>query len=684
MSETIVPCAGRKYKVKIGDKIVLVRVERAWEVQNARGEYQRRCDVTEIATKKRRTLRTISGFIEEVDAPPKQEDEQGSDPSPAPTARAATSVSSELATAQPALGRDVSSYSPTAAQSAERSVPAPTNSKRRAPATPKQKEALFRSINHKAPEPKPEVPKLGLKAKLDAAKLDAEKQKAPTSPPQNASTQSLGRTPTPEQQRILEAGASFRGRLVIEAGAGTGKTTTLSMLAQVKKGRGQYTAFNSPLVKESKSKFPGSISCNTTHSLAFREVGCLFQHRLEGRRMKSSEVAHRLGIEDFTYDHPEGEKRVIPYPLLAAYTMGALRKFRQSADREITTQHFPYIDGIDAPNDVGKRTYQNNELVRDYLLLFARKFWQDISNVKGSLPFTHDDYVKLWQLGTGASKPTIYSDYILLDEAQDTAEVFLDILRQQRAPLILVGDSAQQIYEWRGAVNAMQSFPEAPRLFLSQSFRFGQAIADIANAILDTLDEQTALRLQGLESIPSRVSSQEISNPRAILCRTNAKAVGTVLTKLYEGQTPFLIGGGAEVIAFVDAAKQLQSGRSVTHPDLACFATWGEVQNYVKESDGEDLKVLVKLIDEFGCDPILAALRAMPTDEKLADVVVSTAHKSKGREWESVQLADDFPSRGKSTDADRKLLYVAATRAKLVLDYSRCAFLNPDAEKEKA
>nr|WP_249816408.1 UvrD-helicase domain-containing protein [Bradyrhizobium sp. 180] len=56
--------------------------------------------------------------------------------------------------------------------------------------------------------------------------------------------------------------------------------------------------------------------------------------------------------------------------------------------------------------------------------------------------------MKLWAL----SNPAIAADFILLDEAQDTNPVVLDVLRKQPAQMVYVGDKYQQIYEWRGAV----------------------------------------------------------------------------------------------------------------------------------------------------------------------------------------------------------------------------------------
>lgn len=491
-----------------------------------------------------------------------------------------------------------------------------------------------------------------------------------------ATPKPAGKTPTQEQQAILDvAGETLRtkGTLVMQAGAGTGKTSTQRMLADVLNGTGQYTAFNTKLVDDSKSKFQGTrVSCNTTHSLAFRAVGSKYASRLNGQRVRSSVVASMLGIEDLTIQtgldaggHPLTKRLNAGY--LASQVSGAIKRFCQSADSEVAASHFRYIDGIDAPTADGARGYNNNQRVREYLLPFAKKAWADLSNVEGQLPFSHDCYVKIWQLGN----PVIACDYLLLDESQDTAEVMLDVIKQQKCAKFIVGDSAQQIYEWRGAVDALNRFPEATVRCLSQSFRFGPAIAAVANAVLETLDEPTQLRLKGLESIESTV--EPIDTPACILCRTNAVAVSSLLEAIATNKRPYLVGGGSDVISFVEAAQTLQQGNSTSHPDLACFVSWVEVQEYVKSDEGEDLKLMVKLIDSFTCEVILSALKGMP-HEKDADLIICTAHKSKGMEWDSVRLAADFPTKSKCSDSDRRLLYVAVTRAKLVLDVSSCPF----------
>jgi ATP-dependent exoDNAse (exonuclease V) beta subunit len=298
----------------------------------------------------------------------------------------------------------------------------------------------------------------------------------------------------------------------------------------------------------------------------------------------------------------------------------------------------------------------------------VHRAWADLTNPKGELPYKHDHYLKLWQL----SDPKIGAKFILFDEAQDANPVLRAIVEAQtHAQIVWVGDSQQQIYEFTGAVNALAEVNFDAKAFLTRSFRFGPAIADVANRVLAALNAE--LRISGTDSIPSTVGPVE--EPDAILSRTNAAAVTALLTALGEGKRPHLIGGGKDVVFFAESAKALQTGGRASHPELACFETWTEVEQYVDEDQqGEDLRLMVKLINEFGADEIIAALKYMPKESD-ADVVISTAHKAKGREWDTVRLASDFPEQPKD-DSELRLLYVAVTRAKLTVDITNVAYFD--------
>ena len=474
--------------------------------------------------------------------------------------------------------------------------------------------------------------------------------------------------PTAEQERCLDLFATG-DPLIIEAGAGTGKTSTLRLLGSSTPRSGTYVAFNKAIVEEARVKMPVSVLCTTAHSLAFRAVGQRYAHRLRGERMRSYDVAKQLGLGGRPLVVRYGTQTKALQPgYLASLVMRAMTRFCQTADPAPTVEHLPYIDGIDPPDADGKRTWANNRQVREYLRGAVARAWADLAREDGTLRFTHDVYLKLWQLGD----PKIGGEFILFDEGQDASPVMLDAVGRQDAQLVIVGDSQQQIYEWRGAVNALASL-DAERAFLTQSFRFGPAIADIANEVLDLLGAE--LRLTGTPTIDSSVGP--VNRPNVVLARSNAVAVETVLQFQKAGLDTHLVGGGEEILAFARAASRLMDREKVFHPELACFDSWGEVQDYVaNDPQGDELALLVRLVDDYGVDVIVAALDQVCAEAQ-ADVIVSTAHKAKGREWNRVRLAPDFPEEPDPNLAgELRLLYVAATRARDRLDVTMCGALH--------
>lgn len=462
--------------------------------------------------------------------------------------------------------------------------------------------------------------------------------------------------PTDEQRQALDLFASGKS-LVIEAGAGTGKTTTLKLLASSTPRRGQYLAFNKAIVTESSAKMPATVRCNTAHGLAFQAIGHRYKHRLNASRQHGSEIARKLGNRAMTVD-VGGNSRTLTASYLAGRVMLSIEQFCKTADAIPDRSHVPPIAGLDE---------EMNHHVAIHLESFLEKAWDDLLDLKGTLRFQHDHYLKAWQL----SSPKIDADFILFDEAQDANPVMSAIVEAQRqSQLIFVGDSQQQIYSFTGAVNALASLQTDHRIYLTQSFRFGPAIAKAANLLLAQL--KAGLRLKGLSSIAS--DTCVITQPDAILTRTNARSIVCLIDQQTSGRQVHLVGEGKEVLSFARAVQDLKLGRTVEHPDLAMFKTWREVVEYAEHDQlGGDLALNVRLVEEFGVPAILKALEALvPADE--ADLVISTAHKSKGREWDRVQLAPDFMHKNQDDEIaepdpeELRLLYVAVTRAKLQLD----------------
>jgi len=101
-------------------------------------------------------------------------------------------------------------------------------------------------------------------------------------------------TPTDEQTAALEA-FTRGGHLVIQAGAGTGKTSTLGLLAtQLPQRCGRYLAFNRSIAQDAATRFPPTVQCRTAHSLAYAALGYRYRERLnslpapDGRSAKTS------------------------------------------------------------------------------------------------------------------------------------------------------------------------------------------------------------------------------------------------------------------------------------------------------------------------------------------------------------------------------------------------------------
>ncbi len=487
----------------------------------------------------------------------------------------------------------------------------------------------------------------------------------PLSSPQTGPGSTAVYTPPPafkltlEQDDIMQA---FLGgdRLVVEALAGTGKTTTLKALAAANPRRpGVYLAFNKAIVNEARGRFPDAVRVTTAHSLAYQAVGKQYGNRLPGNpgasRISAQRMANMMGIKAAQLD-----SGTINPAHIVRMAQATVTNYIKSADESIYMMHIPM------------RVLLHHKLadIAPVVMPVAERIWDDLRNVKGRFFFTHDVYLKLWAL----TKPTLPFDYVMFDEAQDSDPVIASVVGRQTSQLVYVGDQNQAIYGWRGAINAMGQVQDARRLPLTKSFRFGPAIAEAANEWLDLLGSK--LQVVGHDPIQSVVGP--IETPRAILCRTNGTALGWVLKFQEQGMPVALAPGdksaGKDIERFAWAAKSLMNGEGTDHPELVAFSTWSELTKFVEEEeDAADLKRMVGIINRVGVSQVIDAIRSL-TPEHLAKVTVGTAHQAKGLEWNSVQVADDFtpPDPDDENDgaepADLMLAYVTVTRAKLQLD----------------
>ncbi|MEV8600487.1 UvrD-helicase domain-containing protein [Streptomyces griseoviridis] len=479
--------------------------------------------------------------------------------------------------------------------------------------------------------------------------------------------------PTTEQREAIDSYGDGLD-LVLQAGAGCGKSSALKMIARSDpRRRMTYVAYNSAIAADARRSFPGSVVCKTGHGLAFDPK---YGDRLQRPRQTAHVAAQALDVRSILGvigSSPQvktdlGGLKAMTSKIIMRAALETVTRFCYSADSEITAHHVPHYDGLK----------QARADVVQLVLPVARAAWADLQRDESVLNLSHDHYLKMWAL----SKPRISTDVVLLDEAQDTNDVLSAVLLDQdHAQRIAVGDSAQQIYSWRGANDALAGFVRelhCPELTLSQSFRFGPAIAARANIWLRLIN--APLRLTGWDAADSAVGP--LDSPDAILCRTNAGAMGLVMEGLAAGRKTALVGGGSAIKQLAWAAEALQGGRPTDHPELMGFASWDDVRQYAAEEDGS-LEVLVKLVDEHGPQRIVSAADGLVSEQQ-AELVVSTAHRSKGREWPRVRIHGDFraPKPDQSTGLvvlpreEARLAYVAVTRAREQLDDTALAWVS--------
>ena len=486
---------------------------------------------------------------------------------------------------------------------------------------------------------------------------------------------------TAEMHNCLEMALSG-SPLKISAYAGAAKTSTLEVIARAKptRERGIYLAFNKAIATEAAGRFPRGVQCSTVHSVAFRASPKALTQKLNLPRIFSSILVGMYRLQPMPVRTCFNEPAVLDRNTVADILQGTISRFCGSCDVSINETH---VDGIDYLDDVSRQA------VVAAMIPLAQAHWGAILNPSSGISITHDTYVKAWSL----SRPQIQSSYILFDEAQDADPVMLGVLAAQGAQTIFVGDPYQQIYRWRGAVNALASI-KSPEAYLTQSFRFGEILAELGNRLLRLLDATRPLL-----GTPAIATAVEWSNDHAdgaavdaILCRTNANGVAEASDAHQAGLRVHLQINTQEVLAFCDAVESLRAGISPRHANLSLFSSYEQLVDFAETKSGREFLPYVKLIARYGIATIRAVI-AQSVPRELAQVTVSTAHKAKGLEWRRVRLSGDFRFGGRDTngvyrlDPDEvRLVYVAATRAQHYLDASAIQrpLLEAESEKELA
>ncbi|MEI7980997.1 MAG: UvrD-helicase domain-containing protein [Bacteroidota bacterium] len=481
---------------------------------------------------------------------------------------------------------------------------------------------------------------------------------------------------TPEQRAIIHSS----GNIKINAVAGSGKTSTLLGYAEERRNSGPilYIAFNKSVKIEAERKFAAlelsNVKVETAHSLAYSYIvkGTPYKVRHNGG-YKTHEIVEILGLKGFKQPHTEF--------ILANHINRYVTLFCNSDKPKVQDLNYEEI-----LTDERARKFAQN--FREPILQQTR-FFLDKMN-KAEIELIHDFYLKKFQ----QSLPRLPYEFILFDEAQDASDAMLDVVVRQNGTKVIVGDTHQQIYGWRFAVNSLEKVAY-PVFQLTRSFRFGQEIAALACRILQWKSHL------GIHSEPQihGLGTTTTVRQRAVLARTNVGLLSKAVELLIERKvvSKIYFEGHIESYTYADEGASvydvlnLYLGRRDLIKDkmIASMKQFSDLEDYVDKTEDAALRLLVEIVKKYhrNLPRYIRQIKEahVENDEKeKAGMIFSTVHRCKGMEYDEVTLVNDFITEDKilklvkeidfeKTGKDKlaeeiNLLYVAVTRTRNVLN----------------
>lgn len=467
----------------------------------------------------------------------------------------------------------------------------------------------------------------------------------------------------PEQQRAVE---HTKGPLLIQAGAGSGKTKTLThrvaMLLHTHKAKADellsvtftnkaaremrdrvYKLMNPTVPKDAEVPRMFMPYMGTFHSICVRLL------RQDGEYIG---IDKRFVIFDES-DRQSAIKQVSKQLMIdeKSFPARTLSSLISSAKNEM----------IDYQRYAGKANSPTTQTAAKVYPLYERALkdagaldFDDLISKTVTLLKTHPDIRKKWQQ---------QFKYIMIDEYQDTNAAqyqLITLLVNEHKNLAVVGDDWQSIYSWRGAdfqniLRFEKDYPSAAVIKLEQNYRSTKAILEAAHAVITKNKARSDKKLwtDGAQGLP--VQLMQCSNERteseyivrrikvgtdmgvrrfrdyAVLYRTNAQSRSVEEVFLHYG-IPYRIVGGQrfydrkeikDLLAYIrliyQPSDRISFERVVNVPTRGIGGT--SLQKFYVWQQQQGLTLLEALQQVNDCPTLLA--KAKTGFSELADIMTS-------------------------------------------------------------
>ncbi|MEM1282124.1 MAG: UvrD-helicase domain-containing protein [Chlamydiota bacterium] len=324
----------------------------------------------------------------------------------------------------------------------------------------------------------------------------------------------------PNQRKAAE---TTEGRVLILAGAGSGKTRVLTVrMAHLVKNLGVSPSsilgltFTNKAAAEMRQRIAGMVDRKSAKAITL----CTFHSFC--MKVLRQDIGHLGYTKSFTLLDEQDVKRMVTLiardimgtegelPSLAA-TMAAISNARNKGIKaeEIDNTGSEWHD--DFTCQVYKRLLQS---MRAYNALdFDGLLWATVELFE-QFPQVLEKYQEQYR-------------YVMIDEYQDTNPVqyrMAALLTKKYGNLCVVGDDDQSIYGWRGAeVKNILNFENATVVKLEQNYRSTNVILRAANAVISNNEERHDKELWSEHGdgqlIEVFVTPTELEEAQAVACR---------------------------------------------------------------------------------------------------------------------------------------------------------------------
>lgn len=465
-----------------------------------------------------------------------------------------------------------------------------------------------------------------------------------------------------EQEAIFSWFNSGEGHLVIQARAGTGKTTTIKeAFNHAPETRMLYAVFNKRNQKEADAKIRDPrVEVKTLHSLGFSYIKANWSGVKPDDQVEIDRVAAVLGNKP-----KESLAKVLKLVGFAKNTLIAptqyeVEKICEEQDIDFSQENF---DGVAAA-----------------ILVLAKSMEKD---EQGRISF--NDMV--W-LPVRMNWVTPRFGLVVVDEAQDMNLPQLTMARQaSKGRVAVVGDDRQAIYGFRGAVSdgmaMMKRTLDAATLGLTTTYRCPKSVVTLAQAIVGDYNAAPSAPEGVVKRVSATVAVLGVEVGDSILSRLNAPLMPIALQVLRQNKPARIEGRdiGKQLIGMV------KSMRASSVVEFIGKVTVWETKTCVRLAQGknaeakieqthdiaETLRSLAEDLDEVSEIEERINKLFQDTDGDSAKVVtLSSVHKAKGLEWPRVfVLSETFNRQRKGKAApslsaqkeEANIYYVAITRS---------------------